>query len=779
MSKATRLLKKASELVKDKNYQEAVDVYLQASEAAPGDSRAWFGLGVCLYKVGNLEVARIALERADKMGYPRAQEALARVEQAEQRRAEQGSGARATGARREEETSRQAPKSARPVVRPEAEKISLEQYLRIMLVENIESDRRAIIRAIEGTIKDTEVSPVDYGVSTSDTMSGTVHYDAAVLDWDSDPDAAEGLIQILKIKRPSLFVVCLTEQWDAETVAQIVEAGGDYHLAKEENFAVVLPLIIAQWARRDRAIDLRLRAKVAENRQEEWPQALDALGEMLMLVAPDLSIVQANQAAMKGFRMGEDEFLGKPYAQVLYGSENPPESCPFLESMEVGKPAECEVHHEELSKQFMVHTWPVVAHTGKVAAVIGMLREKSAGEVSDDVRAREKFYRNLTERANAGIAMIGPDGAIQYANERLCTMVDYTIDELLDRPVESIVAPEDQEGLRECLAAAVDAGQAEGRLKLERSDAATLPTEARFGRLRAGGETSLALTFVEVEGLVEAEQEMWADMKELNSILDEGIDKLECAVTVLDEEGRITWLNSPAAVLLGEEREDLMDRPYLECLSLALDSHQVPTDDFLSALERAYEDTEPLEDLDLPLVMGNGDALRYWSTPVHGPSSGVARVEHIYTAQKQVVRDAAAEATSDLPPGLAEAVPDMLFSTGPEGQITWCNPAAVATAGYDMDNLRGMGLTDLAAEESRNKVEYLVKNALNSCRRVEGEEILLSRGDGRPFWAELTLLPTRNGQTGTAQGLHGSLRDVTERKINEAIHSMLENGVTA
>ncbi len=778
MSKATRLLKKASELVKDKDYQGAVDVYLQASEAAPGDSRAWFGLGVCLYKVGNLEVARIALERAQKMGYPRAEEALRRVEQAEKKRAAAGGGARATVADDPASSSRP---SARPLVRPEAEKISLDQYLRVMLVETVESDRRAIMRAIEGTIKDVEVCPVDFGVSTSDTMSGTVHYDVAVLDWDSDPDAADGLIQILKIKRPSLFVVCLTERWDAETVAQIVEAGGDYHLAKQGGYTHVLPLVIAQWARRDRSINLQLRAKVAENRGDEWPQPFDALGEMLMLVAADLTIVQANQAAMKGLRKGDDELLGRTYAPILYGVEDPPESCPFLEALEVGKPAEADVYNPELDRRLLVRAWPVAAHTGKVTAAIGVLQDKSTAEVSDDVKAREKFYRNLSERANAGLGMIGPEGTIQYANQRLCTMVDYTIDELQEQPIESIIAPEDQETLRECIAAAAESGQAEGRIKLERSDAAALPVEARFGRYRSEGQTSLVLTFLEAEGLVEAEQEMWTDFKELNAILDEGIDRLECGVAVLDEQGRITWLNTLAAEVLGAGRDELPGQPYRERLAGALQSRGAAAEQFLSALQRAHQDLEPLEDADLPLGSTFGEGISYWSTPVHGLSSAVARVEHFYTVRsREVVRETQpSEATSDLPPGLAEAVPDMLFSTDPDGRITWCNPAAVATAGYDVERLQHMGLTDLAPEDSRNKVQYLVNNALSSCRRVEGEEVLLTRGDGTCFWAEITLLPVHNGRAGTAKGLHGSLRDVTERKINEAIRGMIENGLPA
>ena len=46
MGKATYLLKKAGELVRETRYEEAVEACLQATEADPADSRAWFGLGV-------------------------------------------------------------------------------------------------------------------------------------------------------------------------------------------------------------------------------------------------------------------------------------------------------------------------------------------------------------------------------------------------------------------------------------------------------------------------------------------------------------------------------------------------------------------------------------------------------------------------------------------------------------------------------------------------------------------------------------------------------------
>ncbi|MFO8008827.1 MAG: PAS domain S-box protein [Candidatus Brocadiia bacterium] len=751
MGKATDLLRKASQLVKRKKYADAVELYLQATETDPGDARAWFGLGVCLYKIGNLEVAAIALERADRMGYPRAGEALERVQAAQHRREEERV-AKAVG--------------GQPAAKPkkEAEKVQLGSFLRVMLVENIESDRETIVGAIEDAIDDVDITTVPYGASTSDTMSGTVHYDVSVLDWDTDPDAAAGLIQILKIKRPSLLVVCLTDEWDPELSKEVFEAGADYCLVKEKGYADVLPELIAQWVRRDRAVNLQMREKEGVEDAEKWPATMDALGKPLLMVGGDGKVLQANEAAMKVLRRGGDQLLQRAYAPALHGTEHAPESCPFQQAIQSGEPAEGEVRNDALKRTFHVEAWPVSSYAGKVTAAIGTIGKGAASPVGDDVRRREQLYRSLVERSNAGVVMVGPDGKVCYANQTCCGMLDQTLDELMGRPVEAVVTPEDQEALRECIEIAVDMGEAGGRLNLQQEQGGRIPTEARLGRLTSHGQNYLVLTFVEVKDLELAEQELWSEVKKLSGVLDHGMDALECGVAVLDAEGCITWLNASTAELLGGERDELTGKNYLGLLEKAV----ADAEPFLQTLGNAHGGGQAVEG-ELLRLAGREGGLTYWSTPVEEVSPSVSRVEHFYPA------GAAAGITGEeLPAGMADAIPDMLFNTDEQGRITWCNPAAPETIGYKPDRLEGMEVDDLADEQMQDDLRTLVEAVLAEGRQVLHQELMLKRANGKRFWGELTLLPVRNGSDSGVQGIQGVVRDITDRKVNAAIQSILE-----
>ncbi|MHC4591675.1 MAG: PAS domain-containing protein, partial [Planctomycetota bacterium] len=678
MAKATYLLRKAAELVKEKRYQDAVEVYLQATETDPSDARAWFGLGVCLYKVANLDVARIALERAQRMGYPRADEALARVEAAEQKRSANGRGAKATIAPAEaKQRAALRPKAQhepppRPLVRPEHEKIDLDRYLRVMLVENIETDRQAVSQAIEGTIKHAKVNSVEYGVSTSDTMSGTVHYDAAVLDWDTAPDAATGLIKILKIKRPAMLVICLTEKWDPESAVEILEAGADYHLVKEPHFASAIPLILAQWTRRDSAVVQQQAGRSGEGPAAVWPQALDALDEALVLVGADLTILQANQTAMKQFKKGEEEFVGKAYCDIFYGEDEPPESCPVLHALEKGEPATDDLRHEALGKAFRLQAWPVMSYAGKVSSAIALVHEKGDEErAAESLQSREWLYRNLTEKAGGGVAMVGPDGRMHYANRAVCTMLDQTEEELIGRRIEDFLPPQELEALRECLNTAVARGEAGERLVLQRADGSTFPAETRVASFATAEGTCLVLTILGVEELEAAEQELWSETRKWTMVLDKGVDQLKCGVVVLDDAGRVTWANSRAAELLGQSKEAILGADYVKVVGESVADAQPEAREFVDTLGEAHKRGETIEGQ--PLQIGN-ETLSYSSTPAHG-SPAASRVEHFHPAGDAISTELLVPAGQEGFAGIAAALPEMLFTADTEGKITWCNPA--------------------------------------------------------------------------------------------------------
>ncbi len=94
--------------------------------------------------------------------------------------------------------------------------------------------------------------------------------------------------------------------------------------------------------------------------------------------------------------------------------------------------------------------------------------------------------------------------------------------------------------------------------------------------------------------------------------------------------------------------------------------------------------------------------------------------------------------------------------------------------GYGADRLQGMTVADLADERMQGNLRKLVKAVLSDGRQVMHRELVLRRADGKRFWGELTLLPVRNGREAGVQGMHGVVRDITDRKVNAAIQSILE-----
>ncbi|MCP4640539.1 MAG: tetratricopeptide repeat protein [bacterium] len=66
-------------LVKEGKYAEAVPLFKSLLQDKPSLRDAWYGLGYCYYKDGNLEQSRLLMERAKGLGHPSADRMLRRI----------------------------------------------------------------------------------------------------------------------------------------------------------------------------------------------------------------------------------------------------------------------------------------------------------------------------------------------------------------------------------------------------------------------------------------------------------------------------------------------------------------------------------------------------------------------------------------------------------------------------------------------------------------------------------------------------------------------------
>jgi PAS domain S-box-containing protein len=282
--------------------------------------------------------------------------------------------------------------------------------------------------------------------------------------------------------------------------------------------------------------------------------------------------------------------------------------------------------------------------------------------------------------------------------------------------------------------------------------------------------------------LADAEQALWSDAKKFATVLEEGINRLECGVVVLDFEGRISWLNSPAADLLAGDKAKLIGTLYADALGDALGKSISEPEDFLGTLREALVKGQSLEGVRLRLGDSKeAESLDYWSTPVEDGPPSVQRVEHFYTASGAPLaagrRQAPSGAKEDALGAIAAIVPEMIFTIDAEGRITWCNPAAARLTGLRERKLNGMILTDIAAPQDQDRLRGLLDRSIKQGEPVKNEQLVMSRPGGTSYWAELTLLPIHSTGSAKADGAQGVLRDVTDRKMAEAIRDILEGNI--
>ena len=115
---------------------------------------------------------------------------------------------------------------------------------------------------------------------------------------------------------------------------------------------------------------------------------------------------------------------------------------------------------------------------------------------------------------------------------------------------------------------------------------------------------------------------------------------------------------------------------------------------------------------------------------------------------------------------LAESLPQVVFETDENGQLTFVNRLAYEVFGYTPDDIeRGFDvlqtITPADRERARHMVGRIAKGEVST-----GEEYLAVRRDGRPFPVAVYSSPIL--RAGRVAGLRGFIIDITERKQMEA-----------
>ncbi len=128
--------------------------------------------------------------------------------------------------------------------------------------------------------------------------------------------------------------------------------------------------------------------KLIEHAKREWESTIDAIPDMIALIDRDYTILRLNMAMAAAIGMSPREAVGKRCYRLLYGTEKPPEYCPFTRLLEEEKACSVEVYEERLGGHVEIRAVPYRNKEGAIVGAVYIIRDINRRILAEQERER-------------------------------------------------------------------------------------------------------------------------------------------------------------------------------------------------------------------------------------------------------------------------------------------------------------------------------------------------------------------------------------------------------
>ena len=226
-------------------------------------------------------------------------------------------------------------------------------------------------------------------------------------------------------------------------------------------------------------------------------------------------------------------------------------------------------------------------------------------------------------------------------------------------------------------------------------------------------------------------------------------------ITVTDPEGNYTFVNPAFCKMLGYSQPELLGMTIFD-------------------IKASKQDQSSLEN---PGISKQGHALRIplqrkdrteFIAEVTGKIIDINGVCHVLRTIRDITRQAESEEALKISEtqyrGLVDSIPDILYRTDMQGNITFISRSVYKLTGYTQEEATGMKMAEEVYDDPAQRKSLLIKLMKNEF--VDNFETRLKRKDGSIWWGS-TNAHLLKASDGSVQGVEGIIRDITERKKTE------------
>ena len=412
----------------------------------------------------------------------------------------------------------------------------------------------------------------------------------------------------------------------------------------------------------------------------------------------------------------------------------------------------------------------VAERTARLEAALGELRSNEGRLLESEERFRATF-----EQAAVGMAHVGADGRWLRVNRKLCDIVGYPREELLDLRFQDITHPEnletDLDHLRRLLAGEIGTYSTEKRYF--RKDGSIVWVNLTVSSVRAGtGEPAYFISVVEdISQRKRAEEALRMSERRFRTV----IEQSPLSIQILSPDGRTLRVNRAWEELWGATLEGIGDYNMLE-------DRQLVEKGIMPYIQRGFAG-EPAAippiaydpERTIPGLSGHEEPERWVRAFIYPVKDEAGEVREVVLVHEDVTERKRSEETlresEERYRAVVEQAGEGIFLFDPRSKrILEANPAFREMFGYDEEELRRITLYDLVPQDKEG-VDRNVARALELGHLLVGERSY-RRKDGSPVDVEVS------GGTisyGGREVICSVVRDITERKrAEEALRQVRE-----
>ncbi|MEJ7694004.1 PAS domain S-box protein [Daejeonella sp.] len=514
--------------------------------------------------------------------------------------------------------------------------------------------------------------------------------------------------------------------------------------------------------------ELKVQSLQLKDSEEKYKSILENSLNAHFLIRPDRYILEANRAALNMFGYTIDEMQALGRNDIMVASD--PNLAAYIKKREETGFASTELtgirkNGEHFPIEISSVSFKDSNGIQRTSVSIVDISERKKAE--KNLQLSEAEFRAAFEYSALGMSLMEMNGEWIRVNESFCRILGYTNRELMSRSLSEISHPEDRDKdiplMEEVLNGSKKSYHLEKRF-LHKSGVVVWVHQA--SSVVHGTDFKPSHWTVQIQDITE-QKNIENALREERELLRTLIDNIPISVFIKDLQSRKVLVNKAECNFMGVKNSaEILGKDDFELFPLDFARINIAED------QEVFKTGKPILDREKTVTWIDGSTRYMLSSKIplydKGEISGLLGVIYDITKIKQA-ESALIESEQNYR-RIFDNIQDVFYQTDQKGIVTEISPSIEKHSGYARDEVLGKPVTDFYFDiEDRKKLVETIKTN----RIVSDFEVRLKTKAGEKRYSSVNAqLIVRNGEI---IGTEGSMRDVTERKLQQDSLKSLNN----